>query len=75
MADPDDQRLNLLNVAFDEWSDDQGYKYTGMKDQETGLEHGVVRVIKPDEWMADRTYRNGQIHGLNRQVSEDRVHI
>lgn len=75
LADPDDQRLNLLSVGFTEWVDDQGYEYAGMKDKETGLEHGVVRVVKPNEWMAERTYRNGRIHGLNRLVSENSVRI
>lgn len=46
-----------------------------MKDVDSGLEHGVVRVVKVGEWVSERTYRNGRMHGLNRHVSEGKVRV
>ena len=39
------------------------------------MEKGVVRVIKPNDWVAERTYRDGRIHGLNRLVGKDQVRV
>lgn len=75
LADPKEKRLELKRVSFTTWTDNDGLIYTGMKEKDTGLSHGVVRVIKPDKWVSERTYRKGQIHGLSRQVSKDSVRV
>ena len=78
MANPDDKILDLTNVLLSQWIDSNDWCYIGMKLQDSGLEHGVVRVIqphKPNQSISERTYRNGKIHGLNRMVSANSVKV
>ena len=75
LADPDDKNIDLEKVHISEWVDNDDHKCIGMKDVETGLEQGVVRVVKAGGWVSERTCRNGRIHGLNRQVSKDSVRV
>ena len=48
---------------------------SGLREVATSLEHGTVRVISAGEWVSERTYRKGRIHGLNRQVSKESVRV
>ena len=46
-----------------------------MKHRDTGQPHGVVRGIMPNEWIIERTYKDGKVHGLNREVHADGVKV
>ena len=75
LADPNEPKLDLTKVQFTNWVDKDGHQCAGMKDEETDLEHGVVRVLRKDESVTEGAYRNGRIHGLARQVTKDSVRI
>ena len=44
-----------------------------MRHRVTGAVHGMVRAIKPDEWIGEGTWKEGKKHGLRRVVFDDRV--
>ena len=68
LASPESPKLDLMEVVFSEWVDFLGWQNIGMKHKDTGLEHGILRIIHPDEQIEEGTYRNGQVHGLKRVV-------
>ena len=60
-------------AEFAEWEDQYGYLCTGMKIRESDRHHGVVRSIKPNEWIAEGTFKEGYYNGLVRVVYADKV--
>ncbi len=46
-----------------------------MKHKYTGLAHGIVKVVKPNEFIEEGTYKDGKVYGLVRTVFKDKVQV
>ena len=75
LASPESPKLELKNVVFAEWTDLCGFENYGMKQRDSGLEHGTVRSVQPGELVSEGTFRNGQVHGLKREVGKNHVRV
>lgn len=68
-------RFDLSNTQFGKGTTKQGNPWSGTVASDTYNWHGVVRMIKPNEWISEKTYKNGQYHGLSRDVHKNQVRI
>ena len=70
--------LDYANSRYEIWQEDfcgQRYQCHGMKHKVSGLRHGIVRWVMPGQWISEATYRNGERHGLMRDIYPKRVSI
>lgn len=71
-ANPE-ETLDLEKVELKQWKDHFGDECNGMKHKDTGKMHGVVRVVKKDDWIEERCYNQGVLSGLFRAIYKDEV--
>lgn len=60
-------------AEYAQWEDRYGYLCSGMRLRESTTHHGVVRSIKPNEWIAEGSFKEGFYNGLVRVVYKDKV--
>ena len=73
LLDPEQSTIDTEVAEFASWEDRYGYLCTGMRIRESNTHHGVVRSIKPDEWIAEGTFKEGFYNGLVRVVYKDKI--
>lgn len=62
--------------VFAEWEDTLGYKYAGMKDKDSGLPHGIVRIYQPYFGsIVMRAYKQGKYHGLSLDIESHHARV
>lgn len=61
--------------GFSAWEDEYGNSCAGMRHKKSGASHGVIRAVKPNDWVVEGTYKEGKAHGLVRSMNADRVVI
>lgn len=74
MVDPNTPNITPSQCDYSRWKT-EGYIFSGLKHKYTGLAHGIVKVIKPDEFIEEGTYKDGKVYGLVRTVFRDKVQI
>ena len=86
-ASPETPQLDLSDTEFKTWREGKiTYRGTRLRNTEKSLsqaakpvrserKHGVVRVIKRNEFIAEATYKDGKFHGLYRFISDSMVKV
>ena len=75
VSGPETPRLDLADTQFGKGTTMQGNPWVGIVTSETYEWHGVVRMVKPDGWISEKTYKHGKYHGLSRDVRPGEVRI
>ena len=73
-ASPETPQLDLSDTEFKTWREGK-ITYSGTRLRNTERKHGVVRVIKRNEFIAEATYKDGKFHGLYRFISDSTVKV
>jgi hypothetical protein len=74
LASPKEPNIDYLASQFKYWKKGN-YHCFGMVHKETEKEHGIVRIVKPGDWISEQTYKHGRVHGLNRAVMKNEVQV
>ena len=73
MVDPTFSIVDTNVSNFSAWEDEYGNSCAGMRHKKSGTSHGVIRAVKPNDWVVEGTYKDGKAHGLVRSMNADRV--
>ena len=73
LLDPEQSTIDTEVAEFASWEDRYGYLCSGMRIRESNTHHGVVRSVKPGEWIAEGTFKEGFYNGLVRVVYKDKI--
>jgi hypothetical protein len=76
MVEPKDSGQPLtdpVSAVFVRWGDDEG-THTGMR-AKSGNKQGIVRSVDKDGFIIEATYKNNQLHGIQRFILDDRVRV
>lgn len=76
---PDQSLPQFRNVVVDKWTDERGLICEGMRIHGTKTMHGLVRVLNPgkntrslfEPRISQRSYKDGQPHGLWMTINDD----
>ena len=59
VSGPEEPRLDLSNAQFGKGTTMQGNPWIGSVKADTHDWHGIVRMVKPNEWISEKTFKNG----------------
>ena len=79
VSDEDSASIFSEDAVYGEWEEENEYqgkiKCRGMMHRKTGEKHGIVQEIWPVGWLKEGSFRNGEVHGLQRIVYSDKVRV
>lgn len=70
MVDPAYCAVDSTVSSFAAWEDQFGNSCAGMRHKKDGTSHGVIRAVKPSDWVIEGTYKDGKAHGLVRSMND-----
>ena len=73
MVDPLFSAVDAKESVFAAWEDEYHNSCAGMRHRKTGASHGVIRAVKPNDWVVEGTYKDGKAHGLVRSLNSSKV--
>ena len=59
MIDPGFSIVDASVSKFSAWEDEYGNSCAGMRHKKSGASHGVIRAVKPNNWIVEGTYKDG----------------
>ena len=75
MVDENYTPVDPKTCAFAAWDDEFGNSCAGMRGKKSGASHGVIRAVKPNDWVVEGTYKDGKAHGLVRSMNDQKIII